>query len=262
MSNLMRFLVRDFLTVFVVNVCVLLCPAILEGQADLFQQANQQYQAEEYDEAIGLYEAVFEGGYTSHDLHYNLGNAYFKTGDLGRAILNWERALAIEPSDEDAQANLELANTLTVDNVEPLPRFWLATAWAWWVRWIPQTLLRAFVAIGWLALCAGAIARVMGRGEATRHLGRLIAVLGAIATLLFGANLAVRELGIGVAQRGVILADEVPVNSAPTQDANLTVFEVHEGTRVRIDQRTDQWAEIVLDDGKVGWVPADVLGVV
>jgi hypothetical protein len=57
----------------------------------------------------------------------------------------------------------------------------------------------------------------------------------------------------------VILADAVPVRSAPADQDELTLFEIHEGTRVRIDERAGEWAEVVLDDGKVGWVPADVL---
>ena len=60
----------------------------------------------------------------------------------------------------------------------------------------------------------------------------------------------------------MILADAVPVRSAPADQDELTLFEIHEGTRVRIDQRAGEWAEIVLEDGKVGWVPADVMGVI
>ena len=77
--------------------------------------------------------------------------------------------------------------------------------------------------------------------------------------VVLGSNLALREFGVGQAERGVILAEAVWVRSAPTDDDDLTVFEVHEGTRVRIDQRTEQWAEIVLDDGKVGWVPVGAM---
>ena len=60
----------------------------------------------------------------------------------------------------------------------------------------------------------------------------------------------------------MILAASVPVRSAPAEQDDLTLFEIHEGTRVRIDQRTGDWAEVVLDDGKVGWVRADVFEVI
>jgi hypothetical protein len=75
---------------------------------------------------------------------------------------------------------------------------------------------------------------------------------------VLGTNLFVRELGIGRAERGVIMAEAVPVRSAPADQDDLTLFEIHEGTRVRIAQRAGGWAEVVLDDGKVGWVLADV----
>ena len=68
--------------------------------------------------------------------------------------------------------------------------------------------------------------------------------------VLLGSNLAVREFEVGEPEWGILLAEAVAVRSAPTEDDDLTVFEVHEGTHVRIDQRTEQWAEIVLDDGR------------
>ena len=80
--------------------------------------------------------------------------------------------------------------------------------------------------------------------------------------VLAGANLVVRELGLGQADRGVILLEAVQVRSAPSEDEDLTLFEIHEGTRVRIDQRAGLWAEIVLEDGKVGWVPVEAMEVI
>ncbi len=234
----------------------------LAAQVGIYEQANQLYQAEDYAGAIEAYGAVLAGGFESHDLHYNLGNAHFKVGNLGLAILSWERALALEPGDPDATANLELAGTLTVDDIEPLPRFWLLSLGSWLVNLIPRALLLSLLAGAWLSLCAGVVGRMWAPGEASRRLSGAALLLGLVATLLLGANLLARELGAARAARGVILRAVVPVRSAPTPDNDLTVFEVHEGTRVRIDQRAGEWAEIVLDDGKVGWVPMDVMGVV
>jgi len=237
-------------------------PSRAGAQEDTFERANQLYQAEEYTAAIEAYETVLAGGLESHDVHYNLGNAHFKVGNLGRAILSWERALVLDPGDEDAVANLDLARTLTVDDIEPLPRFWLLSWVVWWVNLIPRTPLALLVAGGWVALCTGLVARVLARAETMRRVGAALVTMGLAVTVLLGANLFARELGVGRAERGVILETTVPVRSAPSADDDLTVFEVHEGTRVRIDQRTDEWAEIVLDDGKVGWVPVGVMGVV
>jgi len=93
-------------------------------------------------------------------------------------------------------------------------------------------------------------------------MGGLAIAVGAAMVVLLGSNLAVRELEVGQPERGVILVEAVSVRSAPTEDDDLTVFELHEGTRVRIDQRTEQWAEIVLDDGKVGWIPVAAMEVI
>jgi uncharacterized protein YgiM (DUF1202 family) len=123
-------------------------------------------------------------------------------------------------------------------------------------------MLLATVAAGWLALAGGLIARILLRSPGARSMGSWAAVAGTVIVVLFGTNLAVRELGIGRAERAVILADAVAVRSAPAQDDDLTLFEIHEGTRVRLDQRAGEWAEVVLDDGKVGWIPLSAMEII
>ena len=243
-------------------VLALLAPVCAGAQTEIFEQGNQLYLAGDYEGAVTAYETVLAAGFESAALHYNLGNAYFKTGDLGRSILSWERARAVAPSDPDVLANLELARSLTADAVEPLPRFWLLSAVSWWVDLLPRGLLIAIVATAWLAAGAGVSARILARRDDVRSAAGWVAIAGGLVVVILGTNLFVRELGVGRAERGVILAEEVPVRSAPADQDDLTLFEIHEGTRVRIDQRAGDWAEIVLEDGKVGWVPADVMGVI
>jgi tetratricopeptide (TPR) repeat protein len=241
---------------------VLLLPVAGFAQDEIATRGNQYYQEGDYLAAIEAYEAVLQAGFESGDLYYDLGNAYFKSGDLGRSILSWERALERSPGDPDIVANLDLARALTVDAVEPLPRFWLLSAVSWWVDLLPRGVLVIVVASSWLALTGGGITRILARGEWARRLGRWLTVGGGVAVLALGTNLLVRELGVGQRERAVILVEAVAVRSAPAEDDDLTLFELHEGTRVRIDQLTGGWAEIVLDDGKVGWVPLDVMGVI
>lgn len=246
----------------VVAAAALAMPRHAAGQAEIFQQGNQRYVEGDFAGAVQAYETVVAAGFESLALHYNLGNAYFKTGELGRAILSWERARALSPNDPDVLANLELARSLTADAIEPLPQFWVVSAVSWWVGLLPRGLLMLLVALAWLAVGAGVALRVLGWRAEVRVLGKWVAIAGAVIVLVFGTNLFVRELGIGRAERGVILADAVPVRSAPADQDDLTLFEIHEGTRVRIDQRAGDWAEVVLDDGKVGWVPADVMEII
>jgi len=233
----------------------LVAPSAVVAQEEITDRANQAYQEGDYAAAIEAYEAVLEAGFESGALYYNLGNAYFKSGSLGRSILNWERALERAPGDPDIVANLELARTLTADAVEPLPRFWLLSAMEWWVDLIPRSALISIVAIAWLTLTGGLLLRVLGRSVRAAEVGYWLTLSGALAVMLLGSNLVIRELGLGRPGRAVIMAEAIAVRAAPAADDDLTLFEVHEGTRVRIDQRTGEWAEIVLDDGKVGWVP-------
>ena len=234
----------------------------LHAQEEIFEQGNQLYLDGDYARAAEAYETALDTGLESVALHYNLGNAYFKAGDLGRSILSWERARALAPSDPDVLANLALARSQTADAIEPLPRFWLISAASWWVGLLPRGVLIALVAAAWLAVGAGVALRVLARRDELRSAGTWAAGVGAVVVVVLGTNLFVRELGIGSAERGVILADAVPVRSAPADQDELTVFEIHEGTGVRIEERAGDWAEVVLDDGKVGWVRADVIGVI
>lgn len=243
-------------------IAVFLAVTEVSAQEEIFQQGNQLYQEEDYGGAIEAYQAVRSAGYESAALHYNLGNAYFKAGELGLSILEWERALALTPGDEDALANLRLARSLTADAIEPLPRFWLLSAISWWVQWLPRRVLVLLVGGAWLAAGAGVIARIWSRRPEVRRMASWLAVAGMGVVFVFGTNLVVRELGIGQPDRAVILANVVQVRSAPADDDDLTLFEIHEGTRVRIEQRTGSWSEVVLDDGKVGWVPDDVFEVI
>ena len=125
---------------FVVALAVVL-PLHAAAQEEIVLRGNQAYQEGAYPAAIEAYEAVRDAGYTSAGLEYNLGNAYFKTGELGRAILHWERAIELDPGDADARANLELARGLTTDAIEPLPEFWLFSLVGWWIDLVPRTLL-------------------------------------------------------------------------------------------------------------------------
>lgn len=232
------------------------------AQDEIVARGNQAYQDGDFAAAIEAYQAVLESGFRSGGLEYNLGNAYFKAGELGRAILHWERALELSPGDPDVQANLELARSLTVDAIEPLPRFRLTTFLGWWTGLLPRGWLAGVVALAWLAITGGVVVRILGRSAWTATVGTWTTAAGTVLLLLFGASLLVRETGVGVPERGVILADAVSVHSAPSAEDDLTLFEIHEGTRVRVDERAGEWAEIVLDDGKVGWVPVEVLEII
>jgi len=163
------------------------------------------------------------------------------------------------PSDGDLLANLELARSLTADEITPLPGFWLFRAGGWWVGLVPRGALVWLVALAYLVAMTAVILVILRPATVLAAWGRRLAIAGATVTLVLGLNLAVRELGIGADEEAVIMAEETAVQSAPSDDSALQIFAVHEGTKVRTDRRSDVWIEIILEDGKVGWVRADQL---
>jgi len=232
------------------------------AQESFFEDGNRLYQQGDYQAALDSYLRIIDSGLESGALHYNIGNAYFKLHRLGEAILHYERAARLSPGDEDVRANLELARSLTVDEVTPLPRFWPFRAIDWWVGLLPRGWLALLVGAGYVGAMVGLVVMVLKRGTAAARWVRAVAIGAGVVTVIFGVNLAVLELGIGQPVEAIIMAEEVSVQSAPSDDRALQVFTIHEGTKVRVDQRSEEWVEIVLEDGKVGWVRTEVLEVI
>lgn len=234
----------------------------LGAQQEFFAEGNRLYQEGDYEAALDRYDRVLDAGFESSALYYNIGNTHFKLGDLGRAILNYERAYRLDPRDKDVAANLALARSLTTDEITPLPGFWLFRVVSWWVHLVPRTWLWIVVGAGYIGAMGGLVTLILNRTTVWGTWGRRIALVGGTVAVVFGVNLTALELELGTAEAAVILADEVSVQSAPADDPALQVFAIHEGTKVRIDRRADEWLEIVLADGKVGWVRAQVLEVI
>jgi hypothetical protein len=229
------------------------------AQEELIERGNQLYQESDFPGALEAYQTVLAAGFEGADLYYNMGNAYFKTGDLGNSILSYERALTLRPRDPDILANLELARSLTADEIEPLPRFWVFSVLSWWVNLLPLAGLMALVTAAYLLVAAGLCVRILSYRVRVVGWATWVAGGATLILLVFGTTLLAREGVIGGTEWGIIMAEEVAVQSAPSDEDDLTLFRVHEGTKVRIDQDTDTWSEVVLEDGRVGWVPSEAL---
>lgn len=237
-------------------------PAPLTAQDALFDEGNRLYQEGDFGGAAASYEAVLTGGFESAEVYYNLGNAHFRLGSVGLAVLNYERAARLNPRGEDIQANLALVGQMLQDRIEPLPRFWVLSVVDWWMTLIPRGRLGPLVAVCYLALGVATVLLVLRRPRGWHSALRRAVYASLAATILLGGTLLARETGLGQPEEAVVMASEARVLSAPSEEGGLTVFTVHEGTRVRIDRRAENWAEIVLADGKVGWLPLDALEII
>lgn len=216
---------------------------------------NRAYMEGNFAEALEHYESILGYGLYSAKLYYNLGNAAFKLGHTGEAILFYSKALKIAPSDDDIRYNLAIAEAQTKDKIEVMPEFFLN-------RYL-RTVRNSISCTAWsvLSLIALAVALAYGlvfllsKRLALRKAGFYGAVVAAIvlvATAWFG--IAERHEMLQ-SEEAVVMASAISVKSS--LDISATdLFVLHEGTKVRIVTELEHWYEIVIADGKKGWIDA------
>ncbi len=228
---------------------------------DLFKQGNDHYIKGEYEEAIQSYESIVNKGYINEQLFFNLGNAYFRVGKLGKAILYYEKAKKISPSDEDINHNLSFANSRIVDNIETLPKFFI---FEWW-----ENLLALFSISGWtfaayfsyllilFSIGVYFFARSFKIQKLSLYGGLISALFFVMVVILLIVNLS-RELNVKYA---VIIDQAVVVKFSPDIKSG-DAFVVHEGLKVKAEDSVNDWVKIKLIDGKVGWLKKESLEII
>ena len=223
-----------------------------ESPDELFQKANELYKIGNYEQSIATYNQILSSGYQSAPLYYNLGNAEFRNGNLGRAILNFERALRLSPSDKDIQANLAFAQSKTEDNINEIPSFFLA-------EWI-QSITHLFSANGWAVVCivlmlitcaVWALFFIFGsyRAKKSTFFTGIVLTVILIATFII---LCISSNELDNHNEAIIMPPAVSVKTSPDPDA-ADKFLLHEGTKVEIEDTLNEWAKIRLADGNTGW---------
>lgn len=215
--------------------------------------ADSAYIRGEYATAIQIYEALLEEG-VSPVVYYNLGNSYYKSEEIAKAILNYERALLLDPGNGDIRANLEIARAKTVDKEEIVPELFFIT-WG-------KSMLNLLSVDGWAKLGATSF----------------ILMLGMVALFLFGRSSLLKKISFGLGlfllllvvvtnsfasiqkqklikrDTAIVMTPSVTIRSTPSE-SGTSLFILHEGKKVTIKDNTmSEWKEIVLEDGKVGWI--------
>ncbi len=228
----------------------------------LWTAGVQAYTDGKFADASAAWTAIEESGQKSAKLYYNLGNAWFKQGNYPKAILNYERALRLDPSYSDARYNLEFTGNFVQDKIEPVPEFilksvagkvcYLMGSNAWAVLFL--VLLAAALVMGLLFLLGSSA----GKRRAGFYCGIVLLLLSAGA------------LGFSVWQKSdsvktdaaIVMAPVVSVKSSPSEGSSKDLFVIHEGTKVTILDEVGEWKNISLADGRQGWIVSDNLEVI
>lgn len=236
---------------FIVFISFYWFPSVAQSMS--VKQANDMYAAANYSGAAEIYEAVIHHQGVSPELYFNLANAYYKLGETGKSILNYERALRLSPTYDDARANLELAQLKVVDNIVQAPTFFVG-------RWI-ENLIKLLTSNQWLIV----------------SFSLFVVSLVLVFLFVFAQSLTVRKLSFyagitfliiclssfifsGILKNqymnhryAIVMSGVVTVKSSPDK-SGTDLFQLHEGTKVSIKSTLGKWTEIKLGNGNIGWI--------
>ncbi|MCR4603633.1 MAG: BatD family protein [Prevotella sp.] len=216
-------------------------------------QADEAYSQEEYEEAIAIYEQLAQKG-TSAEVYYNMGNAYYRLDSMAKAILCYERALRLQPGDEDALFNLQLASSKTVDKIAPEREMFFVTWYHALVSFLSVDTWALLAVIFLLVAVVLWLLYFFAYGEQTRRWAFFGAILLVVLFLLCNIFAWRQKKMLSGHDDAIVMQETVGVKNIPSDEGNDD-FTIHAGTKVKvIDSTMSDWKQISLPDGREGWV--------
>lgn len=221
--------------------------------------AEQAYAHKNYKQAIVLYESILKEGMASYKLYYNLGNAYYKNNELGKAIYHYELANKLEPNNDDVKTNLKIVNEKTIDKIESKENYFIIA--------IKSGLVNSLSTNGWAWLSI--LSLVSGLTFAfiffiTKHIGLkrigfficLISVITCMASMILGFTALNNKQELKFA---IITNYESKIHEEPSTESK-NKFSLHEGSKVNVLETNIEWTNIKLENGNEGWVKTSEIG--
>ncbi len=251
----------------VVLLILMMMPAAVSAQNDsyvdsLWNAANAAYADGRWADAVRDYERISGMGLESASLYCNTGDAFFKEGNVAKAIVYYERALRLDPSYADARYNLELMNAAIQDRIDPVPEF-ILKVWARDICYVMDSDSWAVCFLVFLAFTfAMALLFVLAPTAGGRRTGFFV---GLVMLMCAGFS-----LGFSVWQKNdymsaddaVVMRPVSSVKSSPSSESSTDLFILHEGAKVRILDGVGRWTNIELADGRQGWIPSEDIEVI
>jgi tetratricopeptide (TPR) repeat protein len=219
----------------------------------LFVEANELYRQEKYLDALNNYQAIEKQGLESASLYFNMANVYYRSNQVAPAIYYYEKALKLSPNDSDIQFNLEFANRMILDNIEPLPKSL--------GQKLMDTIILRFTYETWSKIAVG-LAFLFATLFLLYHFSyntgkkRVYFITSILSVILVTSSLFFAYRNKHFTDRNVeaiVFSSQAEVRSAPTTSSEV-YFELHEGTKVLVMESLDNWKKIRIADGKMGWI--------
>jgi tetratricopeptide (TPR) repeat protein len=236
---------------------ILVVPEFLMAQEtneQLWNKANNLYTTEEYQQAISVYKQILSSGEESAKLYFNLGNAYFRNGDINNAILNYERAKLLAPNDEDVEFNILFANQSVVTIIEVLSK-------PFFLRW-QESATNFFTVDTWSVFSISAFVLFLisfgfflfGKNISLRKISFWTGFLLIIFSVFSYSFADIQKKRIENRNQAIVFCPRATVKSAPSE-TGTDLFIIYEGLKVEITDSLNSWKEIKLSDGNIGWLP-------
>jgi len=231
--------------------------ADIESATALFQKGNENYDTGNFDQAIEEYQKIVDLGIKNPKVFYNLGNAYFRKNQLGEAILNYRRALVLEPRDDDGMTNLAFVKLFTLDKIEEQRVNPLSNLLHWFVNLFSLDELTIFAFLSYfLSIVFGILILFRRKRKASLSGLTVFLVILVIFSSLFATKLYFNSI-----RNGVLIAPQSEVRSGPGKDYTLQ-FTGHEGLEFQINEEAEGWYRISLPNGVKGWIPKEAVEII
>ena len=236
-----------------------LCGSKLEDATKA--EGDSAYIRNDFASAIQIYESLLRKG-ESADVYYNLGNSYYKINEIAKAILNYEKALLLQPGNGDIRANLEIARGKTVDKVEVVPEVFFVT----WTKALINSMSVDSWAIwgivSFLLLIVSLYFFIFSKQVVLKKVGFITGIIFLIVVVMANVFASKQKEELLNRDTAIIMSPSVTVRSTPSENGT-SLFILHEGHKVNIkDDSMKDWKEIRLEDGKVGWVPVGSIEII
>lgn len=225
------------------------------------EQANSSYSSGDYEKALELYQQALDEEGESAAVYYNMGNCYYRLNRVAPSILNYERALLLNPGDRDIRFNLEIARLKAVDRIEPVGEFFLSS----WLRSLSNLMgtdaWSHFSITFFVLLIVAAFLFFFSRIIILKKIGFYVGLL--FLALVIAGNVFARIQKKELTERNfaIIFTPTITIKSSP-DNSGTDLFILHEGTKVQVISSLGGWNEIETADGNVGWIRSEEIEVI
>lgn len=223
--------------------------------------ADSAYVKEDYAKSIKIYEELLKKGVSS-EIYYNLGNSYYKAGNIAKAILNYERAVLLSPNNTDYKINLSIASAKKIDKDEEVSEVFLKSWGRSIVNWKSSDQWAIFTVVFFFVFLGGLLGFILSKNAAVKRFSFVVAVGSLIVFPVSNYCSGVQKNKILKQDTAIVMEPSVTVRSTPSE-SGTSLFVIHQGKKVKVKDNTmTSWIEIQLENGQVGWLKSSDIEII